>query len=68
MASKLQLFDQYHMDGTRRLVAIDPRKVSVVRETAHGSVYVGYTQKVGFEVRGEIGTIVGLINEGRSEK
>ncbi len=69
MASLLKTFTQYRIDRTKaeKLVAVDPRKVSFVRQTAHNSTFIGYTKDFGFEVAETLPVVVEALNFGRGE-
>ncbi len=69
MASKLILFTQFSNQTGKpeRQVAIDPKKVSHVRQTVHGSTYIGYSKDFGFEVTEKVGAVVDALNTGRAE-
>ncbi|MFQ0815743.1 hypothetical protein AVM02_07475 [Brucella anthropi] len=67
MASLLKTFTQYNIDNTKpeRLVAVDPKKVTFVRQTAHGSTFIGYTKDFGFDVSQTLSVVVETLNAGR---
>ncbi len=67
MASLLKTFTQYNIDNTKpeKLVAVDPKKVTFVRQTAHGSTFIGYTKDFGFEVTQTLSVVVETLNAGR---
>lgn len=68
MASRLQLFDKFVItEGKGQRVAIDPKRVTFARQTAHGSVFLGYNKDFGFDVIGEISAVVEKLNQGRGE-
>ncbi|MCB8828979.1 hypothetical protein LJD47_28610 [Escherichia coli] len=68
MASRLQLFDKFVINNEKRQqVAIDPKRVTFARQTAHGSVFLGYNKDFGFDVVGEIAATVEKLNQGRGE-
>lgn len=69
MASLLKTFTQYNFDQTKpdRKIAVDPKKVTFVRQTAHGSTLIGYTKDFGFEVTQTVEETVNTLNEGRGE-
>lgn len=67
MASLLKTFTQYNIDNTKpeRLVAVDPKKVTFVRQTAHGSTFIGYTKDFGFDVSQTLSVVVETLNADR---
>lgn len=65
-ATALTTFTQYSLDkNNKRQVAIDPRKVTAIRETVHGSVIINYPGKQSFEVTEKLKKVVDTINAAR---
>lgn len=63
----LTTFTQASLNSSNpRKVSIDPRKVTSVRETVHGSVIIAYTGKTSFEVSDPYEKVVKTINEART--
>jgi len=69
MASLLKTFTQHHLDAkkTVRKVAVDPKRVTFVRQTAHGTTFIGYTKDFGFGVLEDVESVVDALNLGRGE-
>ena len=64
--NQLRIFTLYSLDKKlKRQVAIDPRKVTALRKTVHGSVVIHYPGKTSYEVAEDFSKVVRQINEAR---
>ena len=64
--TQLTSFTLQSLSNIERKVSIDPRKVTAVRETVHGSVLIFYSPKDSFEVSDSHDEVVRQINEARA--